>query len=503
MSFFFHDKNRRVLPRWRDSRLTAELGELGSLKREKAPIRIDKSFLDKAASDWRTSPSEVSAFEIVSAAIVAEHRKIAEDAAFFILSRGTENTAAKELARHYLNPKPELRSLNPTDSGKAAAKIANLRLSLRQYPRDALAWVDLALAHTTLGQKSSSTAAMRVGLGLAPNNRFVLRSAARLLTHLGEPDRAHDLLLRSPAVRHDPWLAAAEVSLADILGVPPEMGTARRLLTSAHMGNHQLSELASAVATAELYSGRNKAARKYFRQSLESPTENAVAQATWASNRPTSVVVPESALQAPRSYEALAWHYHRSHRWAEAAEQCELWLQDEAFSARPAELGSFIAATTLEDFSLCESFARAGLMANPHHAILNNNLAVALVNTGRTDEAQSALLSVRRPSQDAQSEATLTATEGLIAFRLGDCASGNAKYLESIRQARAQQNRRLECLATLHLAQERLNRNDVGAISALNEGERLAKGLAEPEVLSVIQRLRKRLEEGSIEEGRA
>src|SRR5207249_5632885 len=163
-------------------------------------------------------------------------------------------------------------------------RIAALRGRLKKDPRQALAWANLALEYASLGLRDKAKRAMNAGLSLAPSNRFLLRSAARLRLHLNEPEEARALLLRQPKTRHDPWLLSAEIAIATVLGKPSRLiRDGREMVEGAEFAPAHLAELASALGTVELLSGKTKAARKLFHRSLEAPTDNSVAQAVWAS----------------------------------------------------------------------------------------------------------------------------------------------------------------------------------------------------------------------------
>jgi len=119
---------------------------------------------------------------------------------------------------------------------------------------------------------------MRVALALAPENRFILRAGARFLVFNEDPSAAHWLLSRSDAARHDPWLTAAEIAVADVAKQPPQLVRAgRNMLESGKFAPRHLAELAGAIGTLELNSGKNRRARKLFEQSLIDLNENALA----------------------------------------------------------------------------------------------------------------------------------------------------------------------------------------------------------------------------------
>src|SRR5262249_9736149 len=93
---------------------------------------------------------------------------------------------------------------------------AELRRSLRRNPHNARRWTDLARLQAALGKDRHAERAILTAQGLAPEDRHVLRSAARLAIHLHRPDEARTILLRAQRTPHDPWLLACEISAAEI-----------------------------------------------------------------------------------------------------------------------------------------------------------------------------------------------------------------------------------------------------------------------------------------------
>ena len=79
------------------------------------------------------------------------------------------------------------------------------RKRLTLEPRNALSWVDLALEHLVQGLPDKSRKSIAVALHLAPENRFVLRSASALFVEIDELDRALYVLEKSSRAKSDPW----------------------------------------------------------------------------------------------------------------------------------------------------------------------------------------------------------------------------------------------------------------------------------------------------------
>jgi hypothetical protein len=83
---------------------------------------------------------------------------------------------------------------------------------------------------------------------------------------------------------------AAQMAAEDVARKPPSFWReTRRLLGADRFSDFELAELAAAPGTLQLEAGSHKIARKLFRRSLTAPTENAVAQAHWASRRDPAI----------------------------------------------------------------------------------------------------------------------------------------------------------------------------------------------------------------------
>ena len=88
----------------------------------------------------------------------------------------TKSLAKVALARGRGDPMPEVSSnLNVSNY----QRIAILKGKIRTYPRNAINYLDLALAYSAIGQNSQARKAVYISVVLAKNNRYVLRSASR------------------------------------------------------------------------------------------------------------------------------------------------------------------------------------------------------------------------------------------------------------------------------------------------------------------------------------
>jgi tetratricopeptide (TPR) repeat protein len=296
MSLNLEEKNRHIIPRWRDSVVTAAMGELDSLgTRHPHPIPLNElDFEDKVAS-WEEQRTISYASDLLATAAAGDVKhSVATDAAKFLLSCSAASAPAKAIARRYLGER-ELAaevleryygSTHPFDPQIHHSRIRRLRKVLHESPRNVLARADLALEYTKVGLLRQALSSMHLALRLSPDSRFILRCAARLLVHVGDIEGALATLRASARTKLDPWLSAAEVAISGSAERPPRFAkTGAQLVRSQDHSPFQTTELASALATLEASAGAAKNARRLFAQSLVQPTENAVAQATWAAQK--------------------------------------------------------------------------------------------------------------------------------------------------------------------------------------------------------------------------
>jgi tetratricopeptide (TPR) repeat protein len=498
MSLFAGEKERRVIPRWRDFRATAATGELDGVPI--APRTLDDGgFFAEKVSAWAAAKSIEAAAELVAAATVLGREADARDAAHFLLEAGSAATSAvRALARALLfrgrhgEPREqEADQAVPVQADVLRLRVRALRQQLSETPRNGLLWVDLSRTYATLGQNRPAVRAMDRALTLLPANRFVLRAASRLFVHVDEPDEA-DAILRDKAVtRQDPWLLAAQIAVSSVAGrSSPLVKTARRILESERHPPLHLAELAGAVATLNLTDGDLRSARRLFRQSLSDPTENAVAQAAWAARQMGGVEVTADVLaRTRRSFEAQAFTRFYEGQWRAAMSQAEQWLLDEPYSSRPALLGSYVASIASEDYGLAESFASRGLMANPDEPILHNNLVYAIANQGRLEEAQRIFDAIPEVEDDT-TRTVLLATAGLLSFRRGQPQEGRLRYLQAIERALQPEVR---ALAALNLAREEIVAGTREAEEALRRAEAYSVGVQRSDIRWLLEILRARV----------
>lgn len=475
MSAPLNDKTREIIPRWRDLRSTILLGELAPAQSEQPLISVPNRLLEETLTDWHAERTLPFAAEVVGAALVLGDPEPAYDAADFIIAHQEEaSDIVIDIARRILEPAPTMPQLPVIDVGAFQRIIRQTKSLVRSDPRNAFAWVELSRAYASLGLKQKALHAIQVALELGCNNRYVLRSAARLFTHIGDPARAHRTLTRSDATQFDPWLIAAEIGTAGLSDKSPKfVKQGLRLADSKNILPFEASELESALGTLDSKNGHHRQARRHFRASLKQPNENALAQARWAATHNLIQVNP-GIFEAPRAFEARTWSAFYAGDWATALAASKNWMCDQPFSASPAVHASYVAAVGLQDYREAVRIARQGLHANPKDPSLLNNLCFALANSGTLLEAQETLARIDRQSVSPPVRVLLTATAGLLAYRMGNPTEGRQLYESALSTAEDMGDSRLKAKAAIFFALEALRADDEGAVETAERAIHLA-----------------------------
>jgi hypothetical protein len=501
MDLDIESKKRNVIPRLRDFQTTLALGELSSGVTPTTNQR-QQGALDKQIADWNEHKTLAFATDLVGAALTLGIKEDIKEAVDFILSEESNSTALQrrvalqafdsEFAPR-VNPE-----VNPNTTGRdvidrSRERVKKLRSILYKNLRNPIRLVELALEYAVLGNQRRAKRTMISAVALAPSNRYVLRSAARLFVHLGEAERAHYVLRRAPSLHSDPWLLSAEIATSSLLGRTSSLVKAGISQLEGHTFNDfHTSELASAIATLEMENANSKQARKLFRRALRNPTENSIAQAEWASRVLGNLPIEEA--DAPLNYEALAWHYQMQHNWEDALTQGKGWVLDQPFAAGPVLFAGRMAGL-LEQYELFEALCRFGLRANPTHKMLRNNLAFALASNDAADAAERELSKIDRGSLDDEHKIVLTATEGLIHFRKRDLHTGRALYRRAIELAKESNWPSYVARAYVYLAREEIRANTLDARKAILVAEYAVKQIeATGELTAFLRRLKKNIE---------
>ena len=431
------------------------------------------ALLRRKLDDWRSRQEARYAVDLIGASI-----------ALGDFSCGIE--AAESLRRNAIGMSPWIRELIEEITGPKATssesdeepmvavmrmRIQKQRRRLRSEAADPIGWVEMARLYANVGSGQKAENAMEVALHLAGDNRFVLRCASRLFSHLENPDKAKGVLESKRRTREDPWLMAARVAVGSVLKETSAVRRAERMLKDGRFGLVHISELAAGVATIELESGNMKRARKHFEMALRMPTENSVAQALWASRKwGLQVRMPE--IKVLRQFEADAWRSYINGEWRKCVKNTNSWQSDEPFSSRPGALGSFTAAVCLGDYEAGDRIAKQGVIANPSDFTLRNNSAYCLIHLGRMDEAEQTLRRMKMVKTGDVDEMVYMATDGLYQYRSGRARDGKALYLRALERADRLGYARLGALMAAQYAMEEAASKSAAANAVQKEASR-------------------------------
>lgn len=494
MTSLLNDSTRRLVPRWRYMSSLAPAETVADRTRRSQPPRSEMFWEEKCRS-WVEDRRIETAAELLACAVALNRLSAVQDVIGYLSERrGDLVSGVQDLVAYAYDRVSGTGGVHPTTVDPGAAEvsvvaeaqkmIANCRRRLSDTPRDALAWMDMALGYTTLGQPVKAEQAMGRALLLAPNHRLIVRAACRRLLHAGRASEAHRLLLRHSRTRSDPWFIAAEIAIAQVLEEAPRLvREGRQLLASGHFSPAGITELAGALGTLEYASGATKQARRLFQLSMEAPSDNAVAQARWIAARTGGIVISEEAWRTPRAFEAWCWRAFQARDWVNSFGFAKEWVRDEPFSSRAAVQATFLATTVFQDYEYAIRCGTDILRADNADAMLRNNLIVALAYGDKLDQARREAELLPSNSDPAR-ECVFLATRGLVEFRSGAVGAGRALYRRAFDCASAD----LRLRVVSHWLKEELRLERYGSEPVLERAAHIARAQRDYISLLVLER---------------
>ena len=372
--------------RWRELRLL-ELASvrrsIGAEKRERL-LRVASEFDQKLAT-WHLSGLLEDAAEVVFAVGTDSQRDRAAGAIQQIL-RSDRKPGLLSLARELIGFPPSFDPNEPEGKARLSDDVRRLRRRLSCYPRDTIAYCELARCYTNLGQRRSAERAMDVALKLQPHNRYVMRCASRMFVHFQDLGRALSLFRRYN--NQDPLLLSVHLALSDLRGGAIDgIKVGRALINDGNHSARKLSEdFCAALATIELKGGGFKLRTAVLSEEYGGAGRDVVAQVRWL--RWFLLFFDSFLLRVRRGFEARAERARQDERWGNSVENAEWWLWDEPFAVRPGHIGSFLASEIIGDQVRAEGFARQALVANKEDPTAINNLICVLAMQNKVEGRQ-------------------------------------------------------------------------------------------------------------------
>lgn len=470
MASLKEDEKRNVVPNWRDYNKTAKLGEFGNPAAiANKPLELFP--IDEYVVAWQNNKSVYFAGDLLSAAILNGHNtnSNAIEAARFVIDHKDEASNALIQTAQSLIATPEEKTKNAQLT--VQQKIAKIRnqeelvrneIKLLKQSRDyccfnPIAFCEMARCYVILGQLDKAKEAMEIALHLAPNHRYVCRSAARLYLHLHEEDHARYIISRNSALLYDPWLLASEIAINTLMNrTSRHIKKGSEVIASRNFSPYSISELSSAIGSVEMINGNKKRCRSYFKTALQSPNDNSLAQARFLLSKNADLTFEfGDYVSIPNAFEADAIKAYISDDFTKSLITAVDWIGDMPFTRRPILFAANIAYSFLKDYDIAVDILNLGLISNPNNPMLLNNKAYACALCGKIAEAERALQETKKLKLTTDIKVCLTATEGLTEFRKGNINEGRKLYAEAIQLARSSYlNSRIVNTAFLNLARE-------------------------------------------------
>lgn len=484
MTFLPKDPKRDVLPIWRTTREAVRVKEAfggngharsdglrrpGSNASRTAGANASATPRESALNGYR-DPEQIEAewaqtstpylrLEILYKAMFAQQPSLCERLASELLTSfrdvptvhdflsGIADGSSAELidrAGHH-RPVSTVRALQGDGSGESKAiahgnhfgrEIASIRGALRGQCFDAGAWMDLARWHTITGSTKKALRAARTAWGLGSENRHIVRSYVGFVVHSGDPVEGLHRIRQCSALPFDPWLIATETALSSITKSKAQsLVRGVRMLSANDFPPFELGELAAAVATEELASGRSwNSAKKKLGNSLSDLNANAAAQFAWLGRRKIIAHLPaDLERQLNRSFEADTWRSYYARDFSAASAHAENWFAEEPFSARSSSLYAFLVGIAFGQPAAAVEILRISMKSNPDDFVVRNNFAYFLAKSNRVNEAIG-VVSHSWPEAKAD-QVVATATMGLLEFRKDRPEYGRRFYSKALEMA--------------------------------------------------------------------
>lgn len=492
MDYRVEPSRRKVIPNWRYYNNTVNLGELTSYENVNLSD-ADLYPIDDYITDWIDSKSVYRASDLISAAITNSQKNnshVIEAAKFLLSKQGGINFAQKKTAEFVLTnnndgecDKNILRLKNDAfEKLKTASeiykKIHALRIYAHAYPFNPIVYVDMARAYITIGLKDKAEKLMRMALYLDPQNRFVARAAARFYIHVGDNERAADIVRKTGFTRYDPWLMASDISIAMMRGKRSgNIKKGQQMIFLSSYNPFSISELASALGTVEMESGTRKKSRDMFNQSLVDPNDNSLAQAEWAVIAAQIPITIKSGLNVKCSHESKVYKSLELNDARESIHHAIDWICDMPFSLKPVFVGYEISTSLLRDYDLSSNILGVGLKSHPNDPWMLNNRAYVYARINKLDEAEKDMEQLEHCNRNLSESMSVCkeATHGLIAYRRKEKEKGRKLYEQAILHASSmkENSEEVKVKAQINMLREELIFSNFQNTSALRELEQL------------------------------
>jgi tetratricopeptide (TPR) repeat protein len=482
--------DRILLPQWLPFRKAAQLRETDVTASPVDFIDYEPSieaFRD-AMADFRANPAPFAASELMGIAVVLGQDEAAEELATYVAAQKVIGPVASDQANGILHRGKRI----PEPSQKSSLiKIKKQRV--REFPRDAIAWIDQARLYTIMGQREKARRAVLIALHLAPFNRLIVRSAVRFFVHFEEWDTAAFYAQKAYKITEDPLILGPLLSIGTQLEKLPQRVRPIANTALAAKNRFLFSEVLASIGTLDILRGAGKRSRKFFKRAWEDPTRAVVSQSQWVLREHLPSLAPEQTIDFSQSAEATSWLRFAIMDFKGALVGARDWILEEPFS-KAAHIHASHTACLVGAYEEAETTARQGLRANRDDRTLRNNLVFAQLRRGEIEAAEESFGPLKSSLSDPREIAPL-ATYGLLLMSQGQIMDGRFCYEKAIKRATALGDSRMAIRAALHLIMSMLDmtkRIDTGTLAAVTDPVRQLRDAACLGTASVLaRRLRK------------
>ena len=504
MASCIDDLRRNMLPLWRSYEDTARARELDFTSRVALPVRFERYSMFRDA--WRAKHTIMTAADLINAAVVSGNQQQLDvlAAAEYLLQHKEESSPiALDVARSIVEfdrptlpnsvaKEPSFEDLAKeliaglkTQEDDIKARIGLLRKQVHEHCNNPIVYCELARCYANLGLDEKAKQYMNYAVFLAPNSRYISRSAARFFVHIGDFDRARRILIANGRVNSDPWVMAAEIAVETVMERSSRyLKIGRQLVLSGNVSAFSSSELCFAICNEDKISGKRKDARKMYEKGIIDPNDNSLAQAEFFAKEDLNINLDLT------TYKSLAHKNEADTRKAlslgnyEAAFISSMkWMQDYRFEHRPIEFAFGISCDYLKKYDYAIEIVRAFIKSNPKDPAAVNNLVYALGLSDKVEEAERELLKIdikKYSSGNTNNSICLLATCGLIEYRKGEIETGRELYNSSIAAAKKsrdkEKGKKLYAKARLNMIREEIRAVDDYDEKLLNELDDLNTG---------------------------
>lgn len=469
---------RLVIPKWRSFSITKKLGELEGTGNRKID-NFEEEF-NKKKKEWEYRHDFMSAMELLI------YNQLDDDA--------VKDAMDYIKINNYNNEIIDIQDIGIKEcvrKNHIHNEISKIKMSLQKYPRNAIKWVDLSLYYTIISQRTKAINAMKIALQLDKYNRFIIRSAVRLFLHYNEFEYAYYILKDNELIRHDPWVNATYIAVSQMMDKSiKNINDSKYLIESNNFSKFSLTELTCSLGNLELINGKEKNAKKLFKEAIIKPNDNVAAQLQWISKNimPIQGIEKIQTKDIKNNFEYATIEKCYTEDFKGAIEEVERWQKDDLISTNPNMVAASLYSSIFEDYKKSEEKIQEGIKKERNNTKLNIQSAYNNINLKNFEIAEQILNKVEKENTDQENKIFILADRGMLMYRKGCSDEGEKYYREAIKLANKNEMLNLKASAIFHLAKEKYKIKASDASETIREAQSLYKYIKDPLMLYNVKK---------------